>query len=143
VIVALAMAGANIRAGTGRADMRTSTHAVAVQSAARADRGDMRPGMHAMVAHTGARSDDRPDMTTRGDAMLTHACARAGAKSVAARADSVLVHFHTRAHAQYIDAKINGTGGRCERHQQSHGANSGGKLFHSGNTSCGTHANAR
>ena len=103
----------------------------------------MRPGMHTAVAHAGTGAHHRSDMTACGDAVLANACARACAENMPARADTVFVDMHVSAHAQHIDAKINGVGARGEQgHHQGHGANSGGQLFHSGNTSCSLRVNA-
>jgi len=144
VIVALAMAGTDIRASAGRPYVRTGPDAVTIKPAARTDGCNMSSRVHTMVAHTGAGAHHRSDMAARGDAMLADARAGACTEDMPARADTMLVDAHIRANAQHIDTKINGIGARCEqRRQESHGANSDGNLFHSGNTSCGLHGNAR
>ena len=144
MIVALAMASADIRTSAGRPNMRTCPDAVTIKPATRTDGCDMSPRVHTAVAHTGTGANHRSDMAARSDAMLANTRAGASTEDMAARADTMLVDVHVSANAQHIDAKINGVGTRCEqRHQKDHGANSDGKLFHSGNTSCGLHANAR
>jgi hypothetical protein len=143
VIVALAMASANIRTSAGRSYMRTGSYAVTIKPTARTDGCDMRPGMHAMVAHTRTGAHHRPDMAACGDAMLANARARTRTENMSARADTVLVDVHVSAHSQHIHAKINRIGPRCEQgHHQGHGANSDGKLFHRDNTSCSLCINA-
>jgi hypothetical protein len=131
VIVALAMASADIRTGAGRPYMRTGSDAVTIKPTARTDGCDMRPGMHTVVAHTGTGAHHRPDMTACGDAMLANASARTCTENMSARADAVLVDVHVSAHAQHINAKINGVGAWCKQgHQKRHGADGDGKLFH-------------
>ena len=131
MIVALAMASADIRTSARRPYMRTGSDAVTIKPAARTDGCDMRPGMHTMIANTGTGAHYRPDMTACGDAMLANARAGACTEDMATRANAMLVGVHVSAHAQHIDAKINGVGAWCEqRHQKRHGANGDGKLFH-------------
>ena len=144
MIVALAMASADIRTSAGRPYMRTGSDAVTIKPAARTDGCNMRPGMHTAVAHTGTGAHHRPDMTACSDAMLADTRTGACTEDMTARADTMLVDVHVSANAQHMNAKINREGPRCEQgHHQGHGANSDGKLFHSGNTSCGLRANAR
>jgi hypothetical protein len=144
VIVALTMAGTDIRTGAGRPYMRTGPDAVTIKPAACTDGCDMRPGMHTTVAHTGPGAHHRPDMAAGGDAMLANARARARTENMSARADTMLVDAHVSAHAQHIDAKINGIGACCEqRRQQGHGANSGSKMFHKRDPFGALHDNAR
>lgn len=95
MIVALAMASADIGTSAGRPCMRTGSDAVTIKPAARTDGCDMRPGMHTVVAHTGTGAHHRPDMT--------------------ARADTMLVDVHVSAHAQHVNAKINRVGPGCEQ----------------------------
>jgi len=131
VIVALAMASADIRTSAGRPYMRAGSDAVTIKPAARTDGCDMRPGMHTVIAHTGTGAHYRPDMTACGDATLANARAGACTEDMATRADTMLVDAHISAHAQHIDAKINGVSAWCkQRHQKRHGANGDGQLFH-------------
>lgn len=144
MIVALAMAGTDIRTGAGRPDMRTGPDAVTIKPAARADGCNMRPGMHTMIANTGTGTHHRPDMAACSDAMLANARTRTCTENMSARANTMLVDAHIRANAQHIDTEINGIGARCEqRRQQGHGANSGSKMFHKRNPSGALHGNAR
>jgi hypothetical protein len=137
VIVALAMASANIGTSAGGPYMRTGSDAVMVKPTARTDGCDMRSGMHTLIAHTGTGAHHRPDMTACGDAMLANARARTCTENMSAGADTMLVDVHVSAHAQHVNAEINRIGPGCEQgHHQGHGVNSDGKLFHSGNTSC-------
>lgn len=129
VIVTLAMAGADIRAGSGMGDMRAGTHTIMIEAAACTHRTDMRPGMHAMVTHIGAGIHEMSDVTTGADAVLTRARARAGTQGMTTHANAMLVDAHMRAHAQHIHANIGGIGSRCK---QGHGAGSGEKMFHDG-----------
>jgi hypothetical protein len=115
VIVALAMASADIRTSAGRSHMRTGSDAVTIKPTARTDGCDMRPGMHTVVAHTGPGAHHRPDMTACGDAMLANARSRACTENMSARADTMLVDVHVSAHAQHVNAKINRIGPRCEQ----------------------------
>jgi len=143
-IIALAMASADIRTGAGRPHMRAGSDAVTIKSTTRADGCDMRPGMHTPVAHTGTSAHHRSDMAACGNAMLANARTRTGTENMSARADTMLVDVHVSAHAQHVDAKIDRKGSwREQGHHQGHGANSGGKLFHSGKTFWSLGLNAR
>jgi hypothetical protein len=144
VIVALAMARADIRTSAGRPYMRTGPDAVTIKPTTRTDGCNMSPRMHTVVTHTGTGAHHRSDMTARGDAMLANARAGACAEDMSARADTMPVDVHVGAHAQHVNTNISGKGARCEQgREQCHGANSDGKLFHGGNTFFGLHANAR
>jgi hypothetical protein len=114
VIVALAMASADIGTSAGGPYMRTGSDAVTIKPAARTDGCDMRPGMHPVVAHTGTGAHHRPDMTACGDAMLANARARTCTEDMPPRADTMLVDVHVSAHPQHMNAKINRIGPRCE-----------------------------
>ena len=127
MIIALAMAGADIGAGTGIGDMRAGAHAIVIKSAARADRTHMRAGMHAMITHIGAGTHKMPDMAAGTDAMIADTSARAGTQSVAAHPHTMLADMHIRAHTQHIDADIRRIGGR---RKQRHDTDSGGEMFH-------------
>ena len=144
MVVALAMASANIRTSARRPYMRAGSDAVTIKPATRTDGCDMRPGVHTVVAYTGTGAHHRTDMAACGDAMLANARARTCAENMSTRADTMLVHVDVSADAQHVNAKINRIGPRCDQgHHQGHGANSDGKLFHSGNTSCSFRINAR
>jgi hypothetical protein len=137
VVVALAMASADIGTSAGGPYMRGGSDAVTIKPTARTDGCNMCPGMHTVVAHTGTGAHHRPDMTACGNAMLANARARTYTENMSARADTMLVDVHVRAHAQHMNAKIHRKGPGCEQgRHQGHGANSDGKLFHSGNTPC-------
>jgi hypothetical protein len=128
VVVALAVTGTGIRAGTDRADMGAGSHAVAVKSATGADGCNMRSGMDTMVADAGAGTHHRSDMAAGSDTVTADTRTRAGTPSVAIRANTMLVDVYAGTHAQHIDAQIHGIGGRDKQGQRA--KRRGKNVFH-------------
>jgi hypothetical protein len=128
VIIALAMAGTDIRSGAGGPRMDTRANPVMINPAACTNRRDMRAGVHAMVADTGASTHHRSGMAAGADAMRTDIATGAHIADMGARTHAMTVDVRTNTHAQHINAEINGVGAW---RKQSQGTKcGGGKIFH-------------
>jgi hypothetical protein len=130
VIVALAVARADIRTCARGPGMSARSHTIMIDPAARTNRRNMRTGVHAMVADTGTGTHHRSSMTAGADAVGTNIAARANTADMCARTHAMTVNMCPNTDTQHIDAKIDGM--RAWR-EQNHGAKSGGDIFHSVN----------
>jgi len=127
VIITLAMAGADIRSGTGRSRMGTRSNPVMINPAACTNRCDMRAGVHAMVTDTGTGTHHRSGMAAGADAMRTDIATSTHIADMGACTHAMAVDVRTNTHAQHINAEIDGVGAWRE---QSQGTKCGGKIFH-------------